>query len=202
MPEKLKHPLERSAADLFRHSWLSPEAKGLLAPDLTAGIYLLLLAKRELFDDAVQCLAFAMPNRQAVWWLCQCLWHLREAYSSPTDQAAIKAAVRWVIEPSPTTVAAAERSSDEARFDSAARCVANAAFLAGHGSDMDAPVTTERQRMAAQLVAGALSLSMLAVPAAGVDLSLRQVLTLGYDVVHGISRWDTILAAHALSQTP
>lgn len=202
MTDPLNHPLNRESKKLFDSCWLSPDAKALLSEELTAGTYLSRLSAQELHEDAIQCLAYAMPNRQAVWWLCHVLWHLRCAYTTAAEEAAIRAAVQWVIEPTPANVSAAEKASDETRFDSAARCAANAAFLAGSGPQVDdPPIPTTRQRLAAQLVGGGISLALLARQAAGVDLTAKQALLLGYDVVRGISRWDTILAAHALSES-
>lgn len=202
MTDSFHHPLDRQAAAIFEACWISPEAAALRTPGIKAGDYLSLLSARDLYKDAVQCLAFAMPNRQAVWWLCQVLWHQRDTYFSDLEQAALRTAVQWVVHPTPANVAAARKASHDAPFDSAARCAASAAAAAGSGPLTDDPaLATTNQRMAAQLVAGALSLAFGAATTAGADLSWKQILVMGYDVVRGVSRWDTILAAHAISHT-
>lgn len=201
MSSSVTHVLERQASDLFRHAWLSDDAKVLLASGPTAGNFLLALASKGFHDDANQCMAFAMPNRTAVWWLCLCLWRQRARFAGPTNHSALRVTVDWVLNPSSEAATLAERASDAAPFDSPARCAANAAFLAGHGPEVDAPITTERQRMVAQLVGGGITLATLPLATGGPGLSPERAMNHGIDVVHGISRWDTILAAHAQSQT-
>lgn len=196
----MAHPLKREAIAVFQHSWLTQAAKELMNHGGTAGDYLLTLTSQNRYEDAIQSLVFAMPNRQGVWWLCQCLWLARGSYHSPLDQAAFKAAVAWVMNPTAETAEAAQRASDAADFESAARCAAGAAHLAGAGPWVDAPMTTPQQRMATQLVAGGLSLMALAADDAGIEVDAAQIFQLGLDVVHGASHWDTILSVHAINQ--
>ncbi|MFO0948266.1 MAG: hypothetical protein U1D30_20475 [Planctomycetota bacterium] len=200
MSQTKSHVLEQRSADLFRRAWLTDEARALIHPKQNAGDLLLDLASHDLHDDACQCLAYAMPNRSAVWWLCQCLWHERARLAGPSNHAALEAAVEWVLHPTPENVHKAELASDAAPFESPARCAANAAFLAGHGPAIDAPVTSERQNLVAQLIGGALTLATVS-SSAGTGLTPEQALNLGLDVVRGISRWETILAAHEQTVT-
>lgn len=193
------HPVDRKATEIFRASWLSEEARGLLAEDAVVGDYLLTLSQAGYYSDAIQAMVYAMPNRHAVWWLCQSVWHARAVIHRPNDRSALQAAVHWVVRPGEDTLRAAKVAAIAADFESPARCAANAILWAGFGAEIDQAVVNDKQRMAAQLIGGGLSLVL--ARATTIDFSARQMLALGFDIVHGVSRWDAVLAWHAAGKT-
>src|SRR5262245_44527332 len=57
------------------------------------------LCREERYDTAIVFLAHALPARAAVWWGCVCLWDVARLSPRPPVEAALGAAVRWVLEP-------------------------------------------------------------------------------------------------------
>ena len=99
----LQQRLRLSAADERRLDWgASPSA------------LLDQLCRMDLVREAVRLLAYALPEREAVWWGCMCVAHA--ACPSAAERAALDAAEAWV------------RCPDEA----AARQAAWAAAACGH----------------------------------------------------------------------
>lgn len=87
------------APDLLRH-WLqlSEEHGGL--PDESPDPQALLarLLELDLLTEATRLLAYALPEREAIWWSCMCVRH---AMPSPAgaEGAAVEAAEAWVRHP-------------------------------------------------------------------------------------------------------
>ena len=89
-----------TAAEVCQRFRLGREATALLRDDLAPGQFLDLLVDRQLFKDATSFLAYALPNREAVWWAVLCA---REAVGpAPPGPAAsaLRAAEAWVRDPS------------------------------------------------------------------------------------------------------
>src|SRR5947209_1538752 len=88
--------LSRNATEAGKAVPLSPDAKALLRPQLTARQFLDELAGKGLFDQALTFLAHALPKRSAVWWAGQCVRQVLGAGAAPEAKAALAAAERWV----------------------------------------------------------------------------------------------------------
>jgi hypothetical protein len=78
----------------------SPEARPLLHDDPAPPTYLARLIDHGLYKDAIRFVAHLLPARAAVWWGLLCVWQVERPTSNGVEANAIKAALRWVQEPS------------------------------------------------------------------------------------------------------
>lgn len=109
---------------------ISPGATKLLEPGMVAGVYLKTLIQAQLFNDAIRFVAYALPNRYAVWWGVRCLETVSDALK-PNEIEALDATRSWAIHPSEISRLAVDRKSGGAKLNSAASCLARAAAFVG-----------------------------------------------------------------------
>lgn len=149
-----------------------------------------LLADEELEHHAVDFLAHALPKREAVWWSCLGAWCLGGPSLPPAHQAALKAAVRWVLEPNETHRQATEPVAEHAGYDTPAGCLARAVFESG-GSLLapGQPVVEPGPTLTAQGISGAVHLLALGVGPDKMQLSYRTLIALGLGVAMGQYPW-------------
>jgi len=149
-----------SLRDLCERAKLGEEAKALLKDGHTPQKFLELLIGKELFQDAIRFVAFALPKREAVGWGCLCVRHsLGTENASKISQTQV-AAEGWVANPADGTRCAAKDAADKEGFESPSALLAVAAFFSG-GSVVQPglqPVAPPDQ-MTPQLVAGAVMIS-------------------------------------------
>ena len=120
-----------SLSGLCERAKLGEGAKALLKDEHTPRQFLELLIGKELFQDAIRFLAFALPKREAVGWGCLCL-----RYSLGTEEAAkiseTQVAVeRWVSNPDEGNRRAAQAAADKEGSESPSALLAMAAFFSG-----------------------------------------------------------------------
>ena len=88
------------ATTLAQDLALSDAGRGLLRNDLSADQFLAALNSHQLYADGALLLSRWLPVREAVWWACQCVWHLnRPVLPRKAEEDALRSAVKWVIEP-------------------------------------------------------------------------------------------------------
>jgi len=169
---------------------LDKKAKELLRDELTARAYFELLCERELFLDAIRFLSRALPKRLGVWWGCLCAWHVAGPDSPPEVLAALRAAVRWVLEPSEENRRAAEGPGQAGDFETAASCLAMAAHWSG-GSMLPPhlPVVPPPEDLTGKLVGGAIQRAALKRGYAEVRRHYREFLAMGSEIARGRDLW-------------
>jgi hypothetical protein len=163
-PVKAEKPLERNAGEVCKRFPLSEEARKLLTPDLTAGAFLQVLQKQQLYVDAVRLLAHGLPRRDAVGWACACT---RAVLPKPTLQAAgaLQSAEKWCADPSEPNRRDAEAAAEAAGLYTPAGCAAIAAFWSGGSlSPPNAPVVPPAQSLTAQAAANAVLMAAVHEP--------------------------------------
>jgi hypothetical protein len=69
------------------------------------------LAGHELLTPCVRLFAYALPEREAVWWACMCCIHTAPQAWPAAEQAALDAAERWVRRPEEATRRDAARAA-------------------------------------------------------------------------------------------
>ncbi len=85
------------------HRWLQlpPERQGLVEECGGEPERLLWrLRQSELLPEAVRMLAYALPEREAVWWSCMCVRHAAPSLPD-AERCAVEAAEAWVRRPEP-----------------------------------------------------------------------------------------------------
>jgi hypothetical protein len=118
-----------------------------------------LLGEKKL-EAAVQFLAFALPAREAVWWVCVCARaQLAETTPQPVLQA-IEAAETWVRKPTEEHRRAAMACAQATDFQSPAAWAAVAAFWSGGSmSPPNLPEVPAPPHLLGSAVAGAVTLA-------------------------------------------
>ena len=178
---------QRLARDVAKPLPLSPEAVALLTPELTPRAYLDRLATAELTTDALRLLAAALPKAEAVWWGCRCAEAVLDS-PLPLEVRAVTVAKRWAAAPTEENRLAGRDAAELAGWDSAAGCLAGAAWFAGGSlSPPGLPVVAPRDDLTAQAVAGALLLLIAHDPQRAAAVSAK-FLALGRAVAAGESR--------------
>jgi hypothetical protein len=88
-----------TAAEICQEFELDPAAKALLVPGQNPTDFLQALEKGRLAGEAVKLLAYGLPEREAVWWLCQSA-RVVEGNLNLAEKEALEAAEKWVKVPS------------------------------------------------------------------------------------------------------
>lgn len=176
---------------------LSVEARSLLQQDQSPDRYLAALESRHLHADGLLFMSHWLPIREAVWWACQCVWHLhRPVAPSKAEEAALQAAVRWVVDPSEQNRRATQAAGETAGLETAAGDVAMAAFWSGGSiSPPKLPVVEPPAGAAANTLAKGLLLATAGSSTA--EQHQHRFLQLGYQIASGANRWERPVRATA-----
>lgn len=164
---------------------LSPEARQQLQPEMPPLDFVNALATHEIYSDAVQFLARALPKREAVWWSCLCARDLGADEKRPELAGGLEAAEAWVYRPTEETRRHAEKAGQAIKGSHPARWAAMAAFWSGGSlAPPGSPEAKPPEDFTAKAVAGAILL------AAGLDPKLtkarnRKFLAAGIDIAKG-----------------
>jgi hypothetical protein len=137
---------------------------------------LAVLIERDRFTDAALVLAYALPEREAVWWASMCT----RGVSRPLTEggvAALEAAEAWVRRPMPSSRPALIEAAKGAGYETPAAYVARAAYAAR----LDDPCSSRAGRRIERSLRGMLE----ALDAPRRDLVLRRFVESGCDVAAG-----------------
>ena len=171
---------------------LGKRARLFLRPELTARQYLGRLLVHGQYPDAIRFQAHTLPKREAVWWACLCLRSVSDPMRLPKQAEALKAVVRWVMEPGETNRQAAGAAGKDAGFATPVGCIAMAVFWSG-GSILppNQPVVPPDPLLTANTLSG----TIMAAAAEGlpeqVKPNMRRFLALGI----GIAKCDHLWAS-------
>jgi hypothetical protein len=116
----------RTAAEVCGKCKLDPATQPLLAPAPTPAEFLQALEKNQFAGEAVKFLAHALPEREAVWWLCQSA-RVVEAGLNTAELAALAAAEKWVQDQSSANRTAAGAVAEKTDMSSPGGWAAQAA---------------------------------------------------------------------------
>jgi hypothetical protein len=165
---------------------LPPAALALLTKDETPRQFLDALLAREMFPEAIRFLAFALPVREAIWWACQCVRYAKPELPNP-QELALRAATRWVVQPTEAHRREAESAADTR---SAAGYAAKAvAWTGGSLLPPSLPVLKPGPGMPHDGVAAAITLAVTGVAPDKVKEARRHALVLGINVAKGKHLW-------------
>ncbi|HVA49026.1 MAG TPA: hypothetical protein VNH11_21870 [Pirellulales bacterium] len=142
---------------------------------LTARQYFGRLIVHNLLPDAIRFQAHTLAKRNAVWWACLCLRSVNDAMAKPKQAEALKAVLRWVMEPSEANRLAAGAAGKAATFLTPIGCIAMSIFWSGGGHD---PLLT----------ANTLSVSLAALATEGdptkIQDNMKRFLALGISIAN------------------
>jgi hypothetical protein len=123
----------RTAAEICAHFLVSKEARALLRDGMGPAEFIKALLTNKQYVVAIDFLAHALPQREAVWWGCLCFQHACGSAMSAPDKGAATAAVHWVLKPGDSTRGAAKVQAEAAGPASVAGALAMAAYQTGPG---------------------------------------------------------------------
>jgi hypothetical protein len=179
-----------SAAEVCRRFPLGRDATALLRDDLTPDQFLGLLVERRLFRDATNFLAFALPNREAVWWAILCAREGTGPAPPEPVATALRAAEAWVQDPSEANRRATRAASKAAGTRSPAGQAASAAFQSGGSvGPSDGPELPPREYATARAVVFAITFAASEGPLDQPPRRFPGFLALGVEVATGANLW-------------
>jgi hypothetical protein len=180
-----------TALELCRHVRLSEEARSMLSASMAPLDYVRTLIDGREYFTALRVLAQALPKREAVWWGCQCLWQAARPMPAEPVEAALSAAVRWVLEPTEEHRRAAEPVAVAAGETTAPGCLALAAHWSGGSmTPPDLPPVPPPPYLCGQMVAGSLLLIESEFPDVFTSDTYPQYLALGLAIADGDNLWE------------
>lgn len=180
-----------TAAEIYQHFPLLGAARALAAPTAPPPQFLERLIQHDCFASAIRLLAFGLPRREALWWGCVCLRMTEVTTMSPVAEAALSAAVRWVVEPSEENRWEAQATGKAATIQTAAGFLAWGAFCCGAsiapaGQPVMAPDALFPSEAAA---ASIIKVASRAGTGASFNAVARRFLTVGVAIANGRYSW-------------
>lgn len=182
----------RPAAELAEILRLSAAAKALLCPEMSVRALADRLAEAGLCADAVAVMPHLLTKQAAVWWGCLCAWDGVRGPGKEPFQAALGAAVRWVLEPGEQTRRQAEAAGQAAgALSTPAGALAMAAFWSdGSMSRPEFPPVPPPPDLTASVVGGAVLLAAAQQAPQQMEAMQRNFLTLARFVERGALHWQ------------
>ena len=189
-----------SAAEVCRNFALKEDARPLLREGQAPRAFLQALLAGKKYASAIEFLAYALPAREAVWWGCLCLKHRAEPPLSPREIEALRAAARWVLDPSDENRKAARTHGEAAGLEAPAGNLAMASAWTGGSLAPPAPPNPNPKVppippvppgpfLPARAVTGALLLASAMAEPMRVAESQRQFVEIGVAVAEGRFPW-------------
>lgn len=178
-------PAPRPAAEVVKPLPLSDAALALLTPEQTVRQFLDALIAVPLRVDALRVLAIALPKPEAVWWGCLCVHRGLAKPWKPTAEQAVDATEKWAKSPTDEGRRACGAAAEAAGWDTAAGCLAGAAWLSGGSlSPPKLPPVAPREDLTGQMLAATLLMASAHDPKT-CDATQDQFIALGLQVAGG-----------------
>jgi hypothetical protein len=194
----------RSVVAMCRDIEFRGQGRALLRDDLTPPAFFDRLVEARQYNDAIRFLAHALPRRVAIWWGCLCLWRRSQPELDVLTAAALRAACRWVLEPSDAHRRAAEAPGRAAGLDSAAGCLAMAVFWCGGSMGRaDLPPLPPPPALCPRVLAGAILLAAAQSGTSAVRTQTRrEFLGIGREVAAGALWWEPVTPPDSVAVDP
>ncbi|MFL5246136.1 MAG: DUF6931 family protein [Gemmataceae bacterium] len=178
--------LSNKAAEVCGQIALSDDALKLLKADQGTLEFLDSLIGKERFPDAARFLARALPKREAVWWACKCIGLTAGDKAPAKRAAALKAAEKWVADPTDENRQAAFPAAEAADFGTPEGCAAMAAFWSGGSlAPPNVPAVPPAEHLTAQGVAGAIMLTAVQSEPEKAAEKFRRYFSVGIEIARG-----------------
>ena len=152
-------PPPARAADLSKYVPLSDEGKAAMTPEMKPDEFIAALLERKLIADSLHFLAHVLPKRQSVFWAMSCARQSR-GNAEPAAEAALKAAEKWIADPSEQNRQECLAAANAADTTTPAGATALAAYYSsGLPQGEDARANAKAYFMTARLVSAVVSLA-------------------------------------------
>lgn len=180
-----------TAAEVCERYEPGKQARALLDARLAPAAFFGRLCRAKLYSDAVRFAAHLLPPREAVWWGSLCAFEVYRPSPPPAQSAALRAAARWIREPTEENRRAAEAPAQEAGAADPAGAVAVAAFWSGGSmSRPGLPAVPPPPFLTARTVAGAILTAVASADPDKREERFRQFLRMAVGVSLGKNRWE------------
>lgn len=179
----------QKAADVVCRFTLCAEACALLHQKESAREFYQALHDKGFYKDAVRLLAYLLPKREAVWWGSLCVWQVGRPRPPKETDAALQAAVTWVLDPSEPHRQAAQKAGDLAKGTPAGQLALAAAWSGGSMTPPELPAAPPPPFLTNQLVAAVILDAANRGAPAKRSLRYLQFLQWGHDVADGKNLW-------------
>ncbi len=175
-----------SAAEIAAGFEPGEGARALLARHTTAGAFLSALIAARLWVDAIRLLAFALPNREGVWWACLAARDAMDGEVPAGWLPCLEAAEAWVYRPGEDTRRAAFPPAEKDAFESPAAYAALAAFWSGGSlAPADAPEVPPSPVLCPTAVAAAVMLAAVLHDPRQAEAKYRKFIAAGINIANG-----------------
>jgi len=180
----------KSASEICARFEMSEEARGMARAGQTPAQLFDLLMEKQQFLDAIKYLSHALPKRESVWWACTCLKLSAAIGADAKGVAALRAAEKWVNDPSEENRQAAMPAAEAARFGTPAGCVALAVFFSGGSlGPPNVAAIPPAETLTGDAVAGAVMLSAVIQSPEKAPERYRSFLARGVEIANGKNLW-------------
>ena len=181
------------ASEVCTHFELEAGVRKYLDNDPSSGEFIDLLLANKHYAAAIGFMAHALAVREAVWWGCLCLRHACGSQLPPADEAACRAAVQWVLDPTDDNRAAAQAPGEKAGLGTPSGGLAMAAtWTGGSLAPPSAPKVPPGPFVPAKAVAGAVLLAAVKGDPVKIGDTQRLFVELGVGVAQGRFIWPEI----------
>jgi hypothetical protein len=179
------------AADVVPQVELGQPALAQLQDDMTPEAYLERLVEQHLYRDAMHFLSGWLSRRQTLWWGCLCVWLVHRPEWTPPREAALRAVVQWIQDPSEARRRQAEIAAGAEGTRTPAGALALATFWSeGSMTPPGLPEVLPPPNLSATTVAEAVLLAANLGDPAKKAVLYRQCVRLGLEVAHGQIPWS------------
>lgn len=186
MAEALSKVSAKTAKDIYQHYNIDEECVALDTEGLSPEKFIDVLIENERYEHAVAFLAHALPRRESVWWACISARSIMTEGGDATLEAALKAAERWVFEPTEKHRREAEMLAEKTKYKHPASWAAVAAFWSGDSvTDEGEPPVPPPAYLYAHAVSGAVTLSAVGTDPDGAPDRFKLFIRQGLDIANG-----------------
>ena len=179
------------AAEICAHYEASKAAKALLTAGLEPTRFLDLLVEKELFDDALTFLSYALPTREAIWWGLRCAREVTPEDAEEPIAAALKAIQAWLDDPSDESRRANMDAAEAATYATPAGCMALVVFFSeGSMAPADCPPVPPEKWLYAKTLSAAVNLGLVVRGQDEIADTAHTFIGLGIEVANGPAPWE------------
>jgi len=183
----------KSAPEVCQLYTPSHSALKFLRAELAPSEFVEALLEAQLYVDAFDFLAYALPKRDAIWWACVSVRHALGPALPPKEFGALKAAVEWVLEPDEPKRRAAEAAGIAVGFGTPAGCAALAVYGSGGSlGPANLPEIPPEPDMTARAVSGSIAMACVKGDTVKMPEVQRELAQLGIAIAQGKVTWPAV----------
>ena len=178
----------RTVAEVCQDFELQEETRAYLIGEPSPQEFMDQLLQAELYVDATRFLAYALHEREAVWWASLCVRSVPACFGDEISTETLEAAEAWVKDPVDTKRQAALAAGKKHTFQMPTAPAAWAAMAVGWSGEThaapDEPVSPSSEHLTAHAVSGAIMLSATAEADRAAEM-YRRFLETGVQIAQG-----------------